>query len=73
MVALGNEYRAQWWDAGRVEGVESCLGGSPEPRLPKGPKGGNRPSGSQLGSYLCGWVNVVLWQPESLNRNDMSS
>lgn len=69
MLALGNEYKAHRW----AEVMENRLGGNQEPCLAKHPRGGDRPGWSQVGSHLCGWVNVVLWQPESLNRNDIST
>lgn len=49
------------------------MGGDQEPRPDKCPRGGGRPGLSRPVSHFCGWVKVILWQPESLNRNDIPS
>lgn len=73
VAALDKEYGAQWWDVGREEGVESCPGGNQGPHPFKYPWVGSRPGWSHVSSRLCRCVGAVLWQPESLNRNDVPS
>lgn len=48
------------------------MGGDQEPHPDKCPKAWDG-GGQASGSHLCGWMKVILRQPEALHRNDMPS